>query len=77
MVMVGSMRKVDAKGRVILPDKFAGQTVHVLEAGGEVRIKIVRPLRRRPSLESLMSRVTEGNHHGEVDFGPPVGDEQL
>lgn len=70
-------RKVDGKGRVILPDKFVGQTVHVKEEGEEVRIRLARPLRRRPRLDALLSRVTESNRHGEVDFGPPIGDEQL
>ena len=76
--MALSTRKVDAKGRVILPDKFVGQTVSLeMVSDTEVRIRVARPLRRRPSLSALMSRVTEENLPEKVDFGPPVGDEQL
>ncbi len=29
------------------------------------------------TLESMLEGMTEANLHGEVDFGPPVGDEAL
>lgn len=76
--MTATLRKVDGEGRVVLPAAFVGQTVSVSELdGGELRIKVVRPLRRRPTLESLMARVTDENCHEEIDFGRPVGGEEL
>ena len=75
--MSESKRKVDAKGRVILPDRFAGQTVTVEEIGDtEVRVRLARQTRERPSLKALLSRVTRANLPEKVDLGPPAGDEQ-
>ena len=71
-------RKVDAKGRIVLPQGFAGQMVCLTPVSDtEVRISIARPLRGRPARGELLSRVTEDNRHTLVDFGPPVGEEQL
>jgi len=76
--MSEARRKVDAKGRVILPDRFAGQTVTVEEVDDtEVRVRLARLPRGRPSLARLLSRVTKSNLPEKVDFGPPVGGEQL
>lgn len=36
---------------------------------------VVRPVRRRPTLDELLARVTDENIHPEVDTGPPVGNE--
>ena len=71
-------RKVDDRSRVVLPEAFTGRTV-VIEriTAEEVRIRIVKPLRRRPSLAALLSRVTADNQHDSVDFGPPTGNEAI
>jgi antitoxin MazE len=52
-----------------------------LENGREVDVEVedgrlmVAPTRRRLSFEEMCARVTEENRHGEIDSGPPVGNE--
>ena len=76
--MAASTRKVDAKGRVILPDRFVGQFVAVDQVSDtEVRIRLAKVPRRRPSLKALLSQVTVANLPEKIDFGAAVGDEQL
>ncbi|HEY3787538.1 MAG TPA: hypothetical protein VGL71_01730 [Urbifossiella sp.] len=71
-------RKVDTKARVILPEQFAGKIVSVDQVGeSEIRIRVVKSLRRRPSLQSLLSGVPADYEPDEISFGPPVGDEAL
>jgi hypothetical protein len=71
-------RKVDAKCRVILPEGFAGRTVLVEQVGeAEVRIRLAKHPRPRPSLHELLSRVTDDNLPEKVEFGPPIGEELL
>ena len=73
-----STRRVDAKSRVVLPEQFAGKVVAIDLIGDcEVRIRIARSPRRRPTLAALLGGITEENSHGAVDFGPPSGAEQL
>ena len=38
---------------------------------------LVRPLRRRYTLDELLSRVTKSNIHGDVSGGAPMGREAL
>jgi antitoxin component of MazEF toxin-antitoxin module len=38
---------------------------------------LVRPLRRRYTLDELLSRVTKSNIHGDVSAGAPMGREAL
>jgi antitoxin component of MazEF toxin-antitoxin module len=74
---VSITRTVDAEGRVVLPPEFIGKTVTLnVVSESEVRVRVTRP-RVRPSFAELMSRVTEENLPEKVDFGSPVGDEQL
>jgi antitoxin component of MazEF toxin-antitoxin module len=71
-------RKVDTKGRVVLPEEFAGQTVKLEVVGeGHVSVRIAKPPRKRPSLNELLSRITKKNRPEPVEFGAPVGDELL
>jgi hypothetical protein len=71
-------RKVDAKCRVTLPEQFAGQVVAIHHVGeSEVRVRIVKSPRRRPSLASLLAGVPDDYLPDEVVFGPPVGEELL
>jgi antitoxin MazE len=50
-----------------------GSTVDITVQGGEL---VIRPLRRRRySLDELLAGVDEGNVHGEVSTGRPVGNE--
>ena len=69
---------VDAEGRIVLPSAFIGKTVTLaVVSESEVRVRLASGTRRRPSLGELLSRVTEENLPEKVDFGPPVGEEQL
>jgi antitoxin MazE len=52
-----------------------------LREGTELEVSLVdggmllRPRRRRYTLEELVERITPENLHGETDWGPPVGRE--
>jgi hypothetical protein len=71
-------RKVDDRSRVVLPEAFTGCAVVIeLVAPDEVRIKIKKVFRQRPSASELVSLITDQNRHDVVDFGPPVGGEIL
>ena len=50
-----------------------GLTVEVTSRGQELVVSV--PNRSRSRLETVVEGITEGNRHGEVDFGPPVGRE--
>ena len=43
-----------------------------VEAPGVI---IIRALKNRPTLESLVSRITPKNRHSETDWGKPQGNE--
>lgn len=76
--MAVSTRKVDTKGRVVLPDRFAGQVVAVDQVSEtEVHIRLAKVPRGRPALAALLSRVTAKNIPEKIDFGAAVGNEQL
>jgi len=34
---------------------------------------IPKPMKSKPTLEELVSKITEENRHAEIDFGKPVG----
>ncbi|AWM40472.1 hypothetical protein GobsT_10220 [Gemmata obscuriglobus] len=71
-------RKVDDRVRVVLPANFKEKLVTVEQIGlEEVRVRIVKAVRRRPSLAKLLALMTDENQHEPVDFGPPVGNEVL
>jgi antitoxin MazE len=53
-----------------------------LKQGSEMEITVsedrkieLKPKRRVPTLEELVSRITPENRHAEVDFGKPEGNE--
>jgi antitoxin MazE len=52
-----------------------------LEEGMDLEVSLVegglllRPRRARYTLEELIAQITPENHHGETDWGPPVGRE--
>ncbi len=76
--MAVTTRKVDGRSRVVLPDGFAGRSVVVEQvAPDEVRIKLKKAPRPRPSVKELVARMTDKNRHTLVDLGPPVGGEAL
>jgi len=76
--MAVQTRKVDSKARVILPEKFAGKMVTVDASDEtEVRIRVIKTPRVRPSLRSLLAGVPKNYQPDELSFGPPVGDEVL
>lgn len=49
-----------------------GDTVHVSVDKGAI---VIRPSRRRYSLDELVGRITPKNRHQESDWGGPAGDE--
>jgi antitoxin component of MazEF toxin-antitoxin module len=70
--MIVATRKTDPRGRVVLPEDFANETV-VIErvSANELR------LRKKKSLAQLVAGITADNLHGEWDTGPAVGKEVL
>ncbi|MBV9083073.1 MAG: AbrB/MazE/SpoVT family DNA-binding domain-containing protein [Acidobacteriaceae bacterium] len=63
-----------------IPRKIAEQAE--LHEGDEVDFEveapgviIVRALKNRPTLESLVSRITRKNRHSETEWGKPRGEE--
>ena len=70
--MPTATRKVDTKGRVILPDQFAGQVVAVDEVSDtEVRIRLTKAPRKRPSLDGAAGPGDREERPGEG--GPRAG----
>lgn len=49
-----------------------GDTVSIEVTGGRVEL---RPAERIPTLEELVAQITSENPHGEIDWGPAVGEE--
>ena len=63
---------------VRIPKPFAAEAG--LEQQSEVDVTVVDGAlvitpTPAPALDELLSRVTDENLHGEIDFGPPVGRE--
>jgi antitoxin MazE len=64
---------------VRIPQSFAKKLG--LEDGVELEVSVeqgamlIRPSRRRYTLEELVSRITPENVHGETDWGPALGRE--
>jgi hypothetical protein len=76
--MAAVTRRVDAKSRVVLPEQFAGKVVKIESLGeGALKIRLARTPRPRPTLRSLVEGITRANVHKSVEFGGPVGAEQL
>jgi antitoxin MazE len=49
-----------------------GDELEILVENGHIWLE---PLRRRPTLEALVAKITSENRHGEQDWGKPVGNE--
>jgi antitoxin MazE len=49
-----------------------GDAVEISVEGGAL---VVRPRRKRYSIEELVEGITPDNRHGEIDWGKPVGKE--
>jgi len=75
--MSGTTQQIDRDGRLLLPADFASCLVTIEREGDELRIRKVKPSRRRHSFKELMAGVTDDNLHAEIDTGPPVGGEAL
>ncbi|WP_010531722.1 AbrB/MazE/SpoVT family DNA-binding domain-containing protein [Lentibacillus jeotgali] len=64
---------------VIIPKHLADQ--FGVEQGSKVEVSadrngiFVKPVNNTPTLEELMSQITEDNQHDEIDFGKPEGGE--
>ena len=68
--MIVGTRKADRRGRIVLPDDFANETLVLERVGpGELRI------RKKKTLAQLVAGITPENLHGEWDTGPAVGRE--
>jgi len=54
-----------------------GKAAEMIVSNGKLVIEIARPQRRRRryTLDELVSRITPDNRHGEIDWGPAVGNE--
>lgn len=50
-----------------------GTKVEIKEVGGAI---VIEPLRKKPTLDELLSRVTEENKHEAIE-APPVGKELI
>jgi antitoxin component of MazEF toxin-antitoxin module len=70
--MIVATRKTDPRGRVVLPEDFANETV-VIERISDSELR----LRKKKTLAQLVAGITTENLHGEWDTGPDVGKEVL
>ena len=56
----------------------AGSTVEITAEGGELRLKPVKPTKRkRYTLDDLLKGVTPETVHPELDYGPDLGREVI
>jgi len=70
--MASTIRKADHRGRIVLPEDFANQTVIIDRLGAnELR------LRKKKTLAEMIAGITPQNRHGEWETGPRVGKETL
>ena len=69
-LMVVAIRKADRRGRIVLPEDFANETVIVERVGANELC-----LRKKKTLAQLVAGITPDNLHGEWDTGPAVGKE--
>jgi antitoxin MazE len=67
---------------VRIPRSFAGEARLEQDSLVELTLAegglLVRPVAEpeKMSLQQLVAGITEENRHGEVDFGPPIGNER-
>ncbi|MGQ0698748.1 MAG: AbrB/MazE/SpoVT family DNA-binding domain-containing protein [Panacagrimonas sp.] len=75
----GNSLAVRLPGAVLAETKLlAGSTVDVVAEGGELRLRLVKPARRkRYTLDELLKGITPENVHPEIDWGPDVGREAI
>ncbi len=64
--MTAQKRRVDERGRVVLPAGFAGKMVEItVEGDGSRRIAVAQTYRNRPKIGPLVAAITENNRHRE------------
>lgn len=75
----GNSLAVRLPGAVLAETKLlAGSTVDVVAEDGELRLRLVKPARRkRYTLDELLKGITPENVHPEIDWGPDVGREGI
>ena len=77
--MVTRVRKWGHSLGLRIPKAFAAAVKvgegSAVELSVEEEALVVRPARRRYSLDELLARVTRRNVHGELDSGRPLGRE--
>ena len=52
-----------------------GKAANMEVRDGKLVVEIVRPNRRRYTLEELVAGISPENRHRELEWGPPVGNE--
>ena len=68
--MIVAVRKADTRGRVLLPEDFANETV-VIERISENELRV----RKKKTPTQLIAGITPENLHGEWKTGRAVGRE--
>ena len=77
-----SIRKIGNSKGLVIPAPLLdmlnltdGSTVDASVAGGELRLKPLRARKPRYDLPSLLAGITNGNRHGPMEWGLPLGKE--
>ncbi|GGJ94954.1 multidrug transporter MatE [Lentibacillus kapialis] len=58
-----------------LADRFGVDHGSKVEVSANNEGIFIKPVKKTPTLEELMSQITEDNQHNEIDFGKPEGSE--
>ena len=78
--MKAKIQKVDGTLAVCLPAAFAEESGFLENCEVDVSVVrgrlVIRGNGTKPSLEELLSRITDDNVHPETDTGAPVGAEE-
>ena len=77
-----SIRKIGNSKGVVIPAPLLdmlnltdGSTVDASVAAGELRLKPLRARKARYDLPGLLAGITNGNRHGPIEWGLPLGKE--
>lgn len=60
-----------------IAEKIAIQQGSEIELSVENQVLILKPKKKKPSLDDLLAKVTIENRHTEIDFGYVEGNERL
>lgn len=78
--MQSSVRKWGNSASVRIPASILSATKLNVDDAVEIRAErgriVIEPIRKpKYDLNDLVAGITDANLHGEIDFGPPVGNE--